>query len=500
MDRAIIYARVSTDEQAQAHSLPSQVEACRNYCASKGYVVIREVREDYTGTSATRPELVAIQEDVQLFDVLVVFSIDRFARGLAVQVLLEKEFRDAGKRIEYVVGGGDDTPEGRLTQQIQAVISEYEVQQIRRRTTRGHYARAKAGHVRPGRTAPYGYKYVSKERGGSFEIIPEEAEIIQSIFNWYTEEKIGEPQIARRLTEMRVLTKWDKHGLSRKKNRGVWGVSSVHAILNNLTYTGTWVFGRAGGKLPAVDVAIPSIIEMRQFLKVREQAKKNFVHAKRNTKNAYLLRRRITCGVCGSKYTSTCRKRDVPVYGCSGSRGRVNGKRVCARSAHAARLDNRVWDGIKRLLLDPRQVRDGWEQYRLRASEGRSEIERAMRSIGARMDELNVKRDRVVGLYADGLVPRESLDKQVAEINAELTNAGERLADLRGDENGQPTVEEIESAEAFLDKLSIGAAAVSFEDKEKIVNLLDARVVLYKDMTIKLSLSIGGVPHVMLLP
>ncbi len=37
MDRAIIYARVSTDEQAQAHSLPSQVEACRNYCASKGY-------------------------------------------------------------------------------------------------------------------------------------------------------------------------------------------------------------------------------------------------------------------------------------------------------------------------------------------------------------------------------------------------------------------------------------------------------------------------------
>lgn len=499
MDRAVIYARVSTDEQAQAHSLPSQVEACRALCVSRGYVVVREVREDFTGTSATRPELAAIQEDMQLFDVLVVYSIDRFARGLAVQVLLEKEFRDAGKRIEYVLGGGDDTPEGRLTQQIQAVISEYEVQQIKRRTTRGAYARAKAGGVKPGRTPPYGYRYIAKERGGSFEIIPEEAEVIKNIFNWYTEEKIGEPQIAKRLTELGVLTKWDKHGLARKKNRGVWGISSVHAILNNLTYTGTWVFGRNAGKLPPVKVAIPAIIETGQFLKVREQAKKNFTHAKRNTKNTYLLRRRITCGVCGSKYSSTFHKLDVPTYACNGTRGQVDGRRVCARSARAAKLDDRAWEGIKRLLLDPRQVRDGWEQYRLRTSDGRSEIERAMLAIGARTEELKVKRDRVVSLYADGLVPRESLDKQVAEINFELAKADERLADLRGNENEQPTVEEIETAEAFLDKLSIGAAAVSFEEKERIVNLLDARIVLYKDMAMRLSLSIGGVPHVMLL-
>lgn len=499
MDRAIIYARVSTDEQAQAHSLPSQVEACRNYCASKGYVVVREVREDYTGTSATRPELAAIQEDMQLFDVLVVFSIDRFARGLAVQVLLEKEFRDASKRIEYVVGGGDDTPEGRLTQQIQAVISEYEVQQIKRRTTRGHYARAKAGHVRPGRTATYGYKYISQERGGRFEIDPEEAEVVRMIFNWYTQEKVGTPTIAYRLAEMEIPTKLARLGISKKKQRNAWASSTIGAILRNPIYMGKWVFGRGAAMLPPVNVSVPAIIEEAQFLKAREQAKKNFTNAKRNTRNEYLLRRRVVCGDCGGKMgCATSGGGGRSVYRCRNANGETN-RPVHEWKIYADVLDGKVWESVKNLLLSPQQVREGWEQYQLRTSEGRNEIERATRALEAREGELKVKRDRVVGLYADGLVPRESLDRQVADINSEIARIDERLADLRGNDKGQPSVEELKSAEAFLNKLSVGAGAVSFEDKERIINILDARIVLQMDYSARLGVSIGGVPHVMLL-
>jgi site-specific DNA recombinase len=56
--RAVIYARVSTDDQAEkGYSLPSQFEACRSYANQHGMVVIAEIQDDYTGSKIDRPGL-----------------------------------------------------------------------------------------------------------------------------------------------------------------------------------------------------------------------------------------------------------------------------------------------------------------------------------------------------------------------------------------------------------------------------------------------------------
>ena len=58
MKRAVLYARVSTDEQAEkGYSLSSQIEACRKYAEGHGFSIAVEFREDYTGTRLDRPEL-----------------------------------------------------------------------------------------------------------------------------------------------------------------------------------------------------------------------------------------------------------------------------------------------------------------------------------------------------------------------------------------------------------------------------------------------------------
>jgi len=44
-ERAILYARVSTDEQARSgYSLAQQLEALRAYAAREGYEILEEVR------------------------------------------------------------------------------------------------------------------------------------------------------------------------------------------------------------------------------------------------------------------------------------------------------------------------------------------------------------------------------------------------------------------------------------------------------------------------
>ena len=51
--RAVIYCRVSTDEQAGNYSLPTQLEACRKYAAHAGLTVAAEYADDYSGAVST---------------------------------------------------------------------------------------------------------------------------------------------------------------------------------------------------------------------------------------------------------------------------------------------------------------------------------------------------------------------------------------------------------------------------------------------------------------
>jgi site-specific DNA recombinase len=55
--RAILYARVSTDEQARCgYSLAQQIEALREYASREGYEVLEEVLDPgQSGASLERP-------------------------------------------------------------------------------------------------------------------------------------------------------------------------------------------------------------------------------------------------------------------------------------------------------------------------------------------------------------------------------------------------------------------------------------------------------------
>ena len=58
MKKAAIYARVSTEGQADNYSIPTQIEGCRNYAAKHSLQVVDEfVDGGHTGTSLDRPQL-----------------------------------------------------------------------------------------------------------------------------------------------------------------------------------------------------------------------------------------------------------------------------------------------------------------------------------------------------------------------------------------------------------------------------------------------------------
>jgi site-specific DNA recombinase len=128
-ERVVIYARVSTDEQAKDYSLPTQLEACRKYADEHGVTVIKEFTDDYTGASLDRPGLNRLREYIAADSIgmVIVYDIDRLARKSVYQMLIEEELNRQGIKVEYVNGQYDDTDEGRLQKQIKASIAEYRV-------------------------------------------------------------------------------------------------------------------------------------------------------------------------------------------------------------------------------------------------------------------------------------------------------------------------------------------------------------------------------------
>jgi site-specific DNA recombinase len=117
--RVILYARVSTEEQARSgYSLAQQLEALREYAAREGYEVLEEVKDSgQSGASLERPGLERVRDLVAGGGVSVVLAQDRdrFAREPAYLYLLKKEFEEHDTKLRSLNDKGDGSPEGQLT-------------------------------------------------------------------------------------------------------------------------------------------------------------------------------------------------------------------------------------------------------------------------------------------------------------------------------------------------------------------------------------------------
>ena len=84
--KAILYIRVSTDEQAEkGHSLRHQEERLRNHCAINGIEVVALYKEDHSAKTFERPEfrkmLEFLKKNKRYADLLLFLKWDRFSRN-----------------------------------------------------------------------------------------------------------------------------------------------------------------------------------------------------------------------------------------------------------------------------------------------------------------------------------------------------------------------------------------------------------------------------------
>ena len=130
---AVIYCRVSTEDQVDNNSLPVQQRDCREKAEKLGCEVLDVfVEEGVSGTKQERPAMARMlafcAEHRDRVRYVVVKDIDRFSRDVLVYHALRSQFRTLGIGL-YSVNQpniAEGTAESRLLEAMFSGISQYE--------------------------------------------------------------------------------------------------------------------------------------------------------------------------------------------------------------------------------------------------------------------------------------------------------------------------------------------------------------------------------------
>lgn len=506
--RAVLYARVSSDDRRKdGRNLKSQIDMGREYCQHHGYTVVAELAEDDRGADSANRDLPQLTKAMDMarggeYQVFVVRELDRLARSLAKQMLVEEELKRAGVEIEYICGEYPDTPEGNLQKNVKASVAEYERLKITERNERGRRNVVKGGRIMlHGDRPPYGYRATRTQRDDGKTIITgivahePEAAIVRSIFQWYTADDSGERlsayKIAQKLSDMQVPTWSDVHGIIKKQiGVGRWSSTIVLDIIHSETYKGQWHYGRRNGKHSKMNprehwltLEVPAIVSPAQWQAAQDYCKDNTATSKRHVVNQYLMRYRAAC-VCGYAARSYAQYQNGKIYlyyRCVSVSGQVRVRGNCgALTFRADLVDAAIWEWLKSWLQDPNTLGKKLEAYRAEREQANAPLIAQLKGCNDLITNNLTQLDRLLDLYQlgnfdrDTLVARKSrLDQAIASLKQERTKLEARLT-------GELSQDDITEIVTFAYELAAGLAAADkdFEKRRRIIEVLDVRAIL----------------------
>ena len=486
-------ARVSTGEQGENYSLPTQRDAIHAYASANGIDLVTVVEEVGSGATLDRPGLRRVRDAITsgAVQAVVVHTADRLTRDLAHWLLLRDELRRHNVILHIIARGGgiSATPESDLFSSIDHAFAEYERKKIQERTVRGLRGKVESGSVTGrGGMPPYGYAYVGTKREKIPVIAQHEAVIVRLIYEWFCG-GAGVQEIRRRLEAQGVPTPSDNGRRVIRNNReraaGQWSSSTIYRILGDEKYAGTFralpASLRRKDKAAAAGVAYPAIIDRATWEVAQGKLKQGATMQRRNTKRAYLLRCRITCS-CGygvSGHTWMRAQGEHKTYRCNGR---------LATSVHRCTMplypvdivDAVVWRWIEQEVLDEERLRIGLEAQQNRADDSRLSLASQRDDVIAQRDKAAREILRLNDRYAQGKLSEEEADALIAPRRAQLASATQRLAELdqqlAGASLQDATVAALqETVQALRQRLKDDT---TYEEKRAVVDVLDVRAVL----------------------
>jgi site-specific DNA recombinase len=535
--RAVLYARVSTDEQARSgYSLAQQIEALREYAAREGYEVLEEVQDaGQSGASLERPGMDRVRDLVATGDVSAVLAQDRdrFSREPAYTYLLRREFEERGTKLTALNDHGDDSPEGQLTDGILDQLAKFERAKTAERSRRGKLRKAREGKIIAGTRINFGFEYTDQRNayavreahmstvrrvfrmvaveGASLYRVKKTLEqeaftppkggrywnkktlrqmILDDVYKPHTPEEIGDI-VSEGLMSREIAARLDPG-----RSYGIWWYNRHrHIRTRNKRADGSYYWKQNVHDRPRSEwIAVPvphSGIPREHVDAAREVIKDNRRREPATNYRYWELAGVFACGVCGCRMSKVRRIKGrgyegfYHYYFCPTRTNKGHDACPQSRGFRAEHVESEVWELVRSLMLDPECLLEDIE--RMIEEERRGNVRGDPgRQTGHWLDIIAAaerKRSGFQDMAAEGLITLEELREKLADLD-DLRETAER--ELRAIEGRKDALRQLEqdrdSLVAHYATMAPEALdSLSPEERHQLYTILRLRVAADED-------------------
>lgn len=303
--RAVIYARYSSNNQTEM-SITGQIKVNTEYAQRNNIEIVDTyIDRAISGKKENRPAFQKMIQDSKkkLFDAVLVYKLDRFARDRYVSAIYRRELKkNHVDLISTTEDVNEDTPVNVVMQSVLEGLAEFYSLNLSQNVKRGLLLLQQEGKYTGG-YVPLGYTI---DENKNYQIDPIAANYVKQVYEMYLNGSTL-TGIAEYLTKNGILSpagkEYDKRSISRmircEKYIGVYKTNEV--FLEN---------------------AVPAIIDKDTFILANEKLGHTKKHKEKKDMGAYILTDKLFCGSCGDRlvgYAGTSStKKEYQYYKCNG--------------------------------------------------------------------------------------------------------------------------------------------------------------------------------------
>lgn len=279
-----LYMRYSSDRQTE-QSIEGQRRVCLEFCERQGYNVVEQYVDRATSAFKDTDKRTQFQKmikdsDKQLWEGVVVYKLDRFARNRYDSATYKAKLKKNGVRVISATENISDNPEGVILEAVLEGMAEFYSKELSQKITRGMYETAhKCNSV--GGQIPLGYRIENKK----LVIDESTAVIVREAFELY----------ANGTTVADICDIFNQKGYRTAKGVA-FNKNSFKSIFKNERYIGVYKY-----KDVRIEGGMPAIIDKKTFDMVQRRLSMNAkAPARGKAKVDYLLSQKLFCGHCGA--------------------------------------------------------------------------------------------------------------------------------------------------------------------------------------------------------
>ncbi len=337
--RAVIYLRVSTEEQVDNFSLDTQEDICRKEAEKRGFIIIDIFREEGRSAKniAGRPVLIKLLEycrkNKENIQAVFVYRLDRISRQTSDYLAIRKKLAEKEVNIISATEPTGESPTEKLVETILAGFAQLDNDIRSERARNGLKARFQAGLICG--KAPLGYllsnSYAVKD--------PESWDKMKKAWDLIA---TGTKSLSEMATVMNQWGLQETHG----KKKYAMKAQSAQRIFRNKFYMGKIISTKYPDEVTGQHVPMISeqhFYKVQAILDGKSVIKYALPKRDRDRNAEFPLRRIVKCGICNIGLTAGWSKgktKRFPYYRCSA---------VCTKSIRRETLEETLTDLLKRI-------------------------------------------------------------------------------------------------------------------------------------------------------